>query len=89
MAKEKCVIQCRLRVGKDDDLRKVINDLSPSKDKSDLIRDALRLYFFGNKKNDIHAPASVHKKEEPIHLEKKEQAEDIVSSRLDDLLGCF
>lgn len=52
------MIQCRLRAGKDDDLRQAIDGLPLNQDKSDLIRGALRLYFFGNKKNTIHVPAS-------------------------------
>lgn len=88
MAKDKCVIQCRIRIGKDDDLRDAIDKLPASRDKSDVLRDALRLYFFGGHQNP---PANVEevKKEEPVQLEKTKEPDDFLSGKLDDLLNDF
>jgi hypothetical protein len=40
------IIPFRLRVGKDDDLASVLNILPAHIEKSDIIREALRMYFF-------------------------------------------
>ncbi|MCQ2010521.1 hypothetical protein NOM01_10890 [Sporolactobacillus sp. STSJ-5] len=94
MAKDKCIIQCRLRSGKDDDLRDAIDKLPASKDKSDVLRDALRLYFFDGHKNEDKimppsAAVTIDKKEEPVQLQKVQEPEDSLSGKLDDLLGEF
>lgn len=91
MARDNSVIQCRLRTGKDDDLRQAIEKLPASQDKSDLVRDALRLYFFGKKTEPVpeYAAAAESKKEEPVHLQKKNPLHDVVGSKLDDLLNNF
>lgn len=44
-------IRVRLRPGKDDDIGRALEDAAKKEDKADIVRAALRLYFFGPKQN--------------------------------------
>lgn len=54
-------IQCRIRDERDDDLEEVISKI-PDNIKSDVFREALRLYFF-NKKPKLLEKLNIHTKE--------------------------
>lgn len=50
------IINCRLRKGKDDDLIKKFNELPPHIETSEVIREALRIYFKHQEKKELSVP---------------------------------
>ncbi|MEJ3719307.1 hypothetical protein WGM54_14905 [Paenibacillus polymyxa] len=88
--------KARLRPKKDDDLIKVWNNLPPHKDKSDIVREALRLFFFGvhpTPNNIIQASEKyvALEEEKEFEVEKIEQVinEQDYEERFDELLNSF
>ena len=77
------LIPFRLREGKDDDIAEALEMASQKTDRSDVIRSALRFYFFGNKRRVLEFDM------EPIELQKKEKDADQLEGDLDKLLGGF
>jgi hypothetical protein len=57
------IINCRLRRNKDDDLIKKFNELPPNIETSDVIREALRIYFKIQEKPEL----SINSTEVPKH----------------------
>lgn len=92
------VIPFRLRVGKDDDLKKSLDCIPRNIEKSDIIREALRLYFFNsptplrnsvvNSEGSSNQEPSLQKIAPPIVTTKSTsfKEDNTVDSRLDNLL---
>jgi hypothetical protein len=86
--------RARLRPNKDEDLIKVWKNLPPHEDKSDVVRKALRLLFFGgNTHQQTHDYLfSLNEPSEEIAIQSEiTQSEDvdIYDEKLDELLGSF
>lgn len=88
--------KARLRPKKDDDLIKAWSSLPPHKDKSDIVREALRLFFFGvhPTPNNIIQASEKHivlAEEKEFAVEEIEQIinEQDYEDRFDELLNSF
>lgn len=81
------IIPFRLRDGKDDDLIKSFDELPKSTDKSDIIRDALRRYFYHPTYQAWPVDININQLESHnIELKRKEKSEDEILDNLDKLL---
>lgn len=78
------VIRVRLRKNKDDDLRSKFDELPDHLDKSSIIRDALRQYFFRQNKSKSISINSKQVKSKII-----ERSDKTLKNNLDDLLNMF
>lgn len=75
-------INFRLRDGKDDDLKQALNSLPSYVDRTEIIRKALRDYFFNNQK-----PITIKNNTAPqVNIPLKETIEDI-DSKIKKSLG--
>jgi hypothetical protein len=86
--KRKCpeIIKCRIRAKKDDDLRRAIEQLSEGIDISDVLRDALRAWFFEGER--VRTVVSDEQTPMPM-LDRIEKSDDELTGGLDDLLNNF
>lgn len=85
--------RARLRPNKDEDLIRVWKNLPPHEDKSDVVRKALRLLFFGgNTHQNRDYLFSSNESTEDIAIQSEiTQSEDvdIYDEKLDELFGSF
>ncbi|WP_145921882.1 hypothetical protein [Paenibacillus sp. O199] len=86
--------RARLRPIKDEDLREAWKNLPPHEDKSDVVRRALRLLFFGSSPYSNNAHSSYPANEEIVEFivqSKVEQSEDaeLYEEKLDELFESF
>ncbi|MFE6075574.1 hypothetical protein ACFVQB_13975 [Paenibacillus sp. NPDC057886] len=86
--------RARLRPIKDEDLREAWKNLPPHEDKSDVVRRALRLLFFGSTPylNNTHSNHPANEETvEFIVQSKVEQSEDaeLYEEKLDELFESF
>ncbi|WP_311078058.1 hypothetical protein [Paenibacillus polymyxa] len=87
--------KARLRPKKDDDLIKVWNSLPLHKDKSDIVREALRLFFFGECSTYNHQTqiplTRLHSESEEVVMDKVEEIVDVqdYEDKFDVLLNSF
>ncbi|WP_340032680.1 hypothetical protein NSQ20_12530 [Paenibacillus sp. FSL K6-1122] len=88
--------RARLRPIKDEDLREVWKNLPPHEDKSDVVRRALRLLFFGSGSTPYLSSTHLNltTNEETVEFisgNKIEQTDDteLYDEKLDELLGSF
>lgn len=79
-------ISCRLRPGRDDDIALALARLPEDVDRSDVQREALRMYFnLEGQPRAARAPISLG----DFQLEAQEKSPDQLNGALDDLLGKF
>ncbi|WP_339193757.1 hypothetical protein MKY95_18655 [Paenibacillus sp. FSL P4-0176] len=86
--------RARLRPVKDEDLREAWVKLPPHEDKSDVVRRALRLLFFGSApylNSTYSQPPSNEETDEFIVQSEPEQPEnvEVYEEKLDELFGSF
>lgn len=92
------VARARLRQGKDDDIRAALDQAIRKQDESDIIREALRLYF-GLEKQErvpiqrlrsigrpVHPVPSIVTKPELVPMDNEDISQD-TNTALDNLLG--
>ncbi|GAV11463.1 hypothetical protein [Paenibacillus sp. NAIST15-1] len=79
------VIQARLRPKRDDDLKKAFMELPDHVDKADIIREAMRQYFFGGglKNNAVNNIKLVNDDSSSIMINKVEDSDDDLDAKLD------
>lgn len=91
----KKVVIARLRPKKDDDIKTALETLPEYYDESDIVREALRLFFFGNNeiqpKNIVTYQSNLHKtlkQEEDVVVKKVDNIdEDELEGNLDSFIG--
>ncbi|MGV2887243.1 hypothetical protein [Paenibacillus taichungensis] len=86
--------RARLRPNKDQDLIVAWKRLPPHEDKSDVVRKALRLLFFGAGSslsiNQLSLPIEEELAEFVVHKEEEQlESSDMYDNKLDELLGPF
>nr|WP_145401782.1 hypothetical protein [Paenibacillus xylanexedens] len=87
--------RARLRPNKDEDLIRVWKNLPPHEDKSDIVRKALRLLFFGGESYSINdysfsLEGQSEVKPEADHNDNEQEEDfEIYDEKLDELLGSF
>ncbi|MBD8836287.1 hypothetical protein IFU39_00440 [Paenibacillus sp. CFBP 13594] len=86
--------RARLRPIKDEDLREVWKNLPPHEDKSDVVRKALRLLFFGSTPylhNSHSNHPTIKETVEFIIQSEQEQSEDteLYEEKLEELFDSF
>lgn len=85
------VIQARLRPNKDDDLRMAFNELPDYIDKADVIRIAMREYFFKTNETAINKKRKYveidYSDSQPIALNRKEITDEQLENNLDSFLS--
>lgn len=83
------VIQARLRPKRDDDLKKAFMELPEHMDKADIIREAMRQYFFGGvvKTNKVNIIDPTYDDESTISINKVDGSDDDLDAKLDFVLN--